>query len=338
MKKYVIFPILALLLLASCGKKQEGVVLQKGTPAYELAKAISVKVPYLSPDKNNVIVTTKDFKITSGEIFQNLMESSGKRTEQLKAMGADRLKTIIKQTAANLAEKKLLLKSAQKANITVTDAELDSVLNLQYKRAGGQEKFNNWLTQNGISLDYVKNETRNILTIQKYLDKRLADSTKVTEKEIQTVYNEPKTVTVRHILLLTQGKSDSAKKAIRKKMEGILTRAKRGEDFAKLAKEYSEDPGSKDKGGLYQDFGRGKMVKPFEDAAFNTPVGQLSGIIETRYGYHILKVINRKKETRPLKDVRGQIEAQLKRKKQSEAYGKLIKKLKDEAGYELADF
>ncbi len=338
MKKYVIFPVLALLLLASCGKKQEGVVLQKGTPAYELATAISAKVPYLNPDKNNVIVTTKDFKITSGGVFQNLMESSGKRTEQLKAMGADRLKTIIKQTATNLAEKKLLLKAARKANITATPVELDSVLNLQYKRAGGQQKFNNWLTQNGISPDYVKTQTRDILTIQKYLDKQLADSIKVTEKEIEAVYNEPKTATVRHILLLTQGKSDSAKKAIRKKMEGILARAKSGEDFAKLAKEYSEDPGSKDKGGLYENFGHGKMVKPFEDAAFNTPIGKISGIIETRYGYHILKVINRKKETRPLKDVRGQIEAQLKQKKQSNAYNTLIKKLKDEAGFQMANF
>ncbi len=338
MKKYVILPILALLLLASCGKKQEGVVLKKGTPAYQLASAISAKIPYLSPDKNNVIVTTKDFKITSGEIFQNLIESSGKRTDQLKAMGADRLKTIIKQTATNLAEKKLLLKAAREANITVTPVELDSVLNLQYKRAGGQEKFDSWLAKNGISPDYVKSETHNILIIQKYLDSRLADSIKVTEKEIEAVYNEPKTATVRHILLLTQGKSDSAKKAIRKKMEGILARAKKGEDFAKLAKEYSEDPGSKDKGGLYKDFGRGRMVKPFEDAAFNTPVGQISDIIQTRYGYHILKVINRKKETRPLKEVRGQIKAQLKQKKQSEAYSKLIKKLKDEAGFKLADF
>ncbi len=134
-------------------------------------------------------------------------------------------------------------------------------------------------------------------------------NTKVTEKEIQKLYNEDKTASVIHILLMTQGKSDSAKIEIRKKMEVILERAKQGEDFAKLVEEYSEDPGSKNNGGLYKDFGRGDMVKPFEDAAFSVPIGEISDIIETRFGYHILKVIDRKKETQPLEKVQQQIES-----------------------------
>ena len=79
-------------------------------------------------------------------------------------------------------------------------------------------------------------------------------------------------------------------------MEGILKRAKSGEDFSELVKQYTEDRGSKDKGGLYENFSRGKMVKPFENAAFSVPVGQISDIVETNYGYHILKIIDRKKD------------------------------------------
>jgi parvulin-like peptidyl-prolyl isomerase len=111
-------------------------------------------------------------------------------------------------------------------------------------------------------------------------------------------------------------------------MEGILDRARKGEDFAALAKEFTEDPGSKETGGLYEDFERGRMVKPFEDAAFTTPIGQISGIVETTYGYHILKVENRKKETLPLDQVKGQIEDNLKRQKQAAAYEAYITELK----------
>ncbi len=332
MRKFVIFPVVALLLLASCGKKNEA--LKEGTPAYQLAKAIGEKVPAVSPKTNKVLISTNSFKLTTADVIKVIVESSGRRADQLKSFGADRLKSILNQTAENLAEKRLLLQAAKKAGITVTPADVDSTLDIQYKRAGGKEKFQQFLAQNGVSADYVRKDIQDVLTIQRYLDKKLAKETEVTEADIETAYNEPKTATVRHILLMTQGKSDSAKKAIRKKMEGILARAKKGEDFAKLAKKYSEDPGSKDNGGLYKDFGRGRMVKPFEDAAFNTPVGKISGIIETRYGYHILKVINRKKETKPLSQVHDQLKQQLKQKKQAAAYKALIEKLKKDANFQ----
>jgi parvulin-like peptidyl-prolyl isomerase len=116
-------------------------------------------------------------------------------------------------------------------------------------------------------------------------------------------------------------------------MEDILARAKKGEDFAALAKQYTEDPGSKENGGLYEDFGRGKMVKPFEHAAFSVPVGQISDIVETTYGYHIIKVENRKKETQPLDQVKAQIEAQIKQQKQNAAFETLLTGLKKKADF-----
>jgi parvulin-like peptidyl-prolyl isomerase len=116
-------------------------------------------------------------------------------------------------------------------------------------------------------------------------------------------------------------------------MDDILARAKKGEDFAALAKEFSEDPGSKANGGLYEDFGRGKMVKPFEDAAFGVPVGEISGIVETKYGYHILKVENRKKETRPFDQVKPEIEASLRQQKENVAFDALLTGLKKKADF-----
>jgi parvulin-like peptidyl-prolyl isomerase len=118
-------------------------------------------------------------------------------------------------------------------------------------------------------------------------------------------------------------------------MDGILARAKKGEDFAALAKEFTEDTGSKANGGLYEDFGRGKMVKAFEEAAFSVPVGQISGIIETTYGYHIIKVEGRKKETEPFDKVKEQIAAQLKEQRQAAAFDSYLTKLKEKAGFKV---
>jgi parvulin-like peptidyl-prolyl isomerase len=77
------------------------------------------------------------------------------------------------------------------------------------------------------------------------------------------------------------------------------------------------------------------MVKPFEDAAFSVPVGQVSGVVETDYGYHILQVVDRKKETRPFEEVRGEIESRLKDGKQGTAVEDHVKSLKDKAGFKL---
>jgi peptidyl-prolyl cis-trans isomerase C len=108
-------------------------------------------------------------------------------------------------------------------------------------------------------------------------------------------FEQPESVRASHILLMTtdpktnEPLSDDKKAAKRKLMEDILKQAKGGADFGELAKKYSEDPGSKDKGGEYT-FPRGRMVKEFEDTAFSLKPGEISDIITTQFGYHIIKL------------------------------------------------
>lgn len=116
-----------------------------------------------------------------------------------------------------------------------------------------------------------------------------------------------------HILIPTNG--DAGKEKAKAKAEDVLKEIQKAPSrFADLAKQYSEDPGSAQKGGDLGFFGRGMMVKPFEDAVFGQKEGEISGLVESDFGYHIIKVTGIKPaKQRPLEEVRAEIEGELKR-------------------------
>jgi peptidyl-prolyl cis-trans isomerase D len=139
----------------------------------------------------------------------------------------------------------------------------------------------------------------------------------VTPQEIQSYYNQnisqyqtPEQIRASHILFQTQGKDEAA---VRKQAEDVLKQAKApGADFAALAKKYSEDEGSKVNGGDLDYFGRGKMVPEFETAAFAMQPGQISDLVKSQFGFHIIKLVDKRAAvTRPLDEVRAEIQQQL---------------------------
>ncbi len=135
-----------------------------------------------------------------------------------------------------------------------------------------------------------------------YLKKEVTNKVEVSEGDIKAYYEShkdefktPEMVSSRHILIKADpSASDNDKKKAREKAEELLKKIKAGEDFAKLASDVSDDTGSKTKGGELGFFPKGKMVKPFEDAAFSLKPGEVSGIVETQFGYHIIKVEEKK--------------------------------------------
>ncbi|MBN2366582.1 MAG: hypothetical protein EH225_11750 [Calditrichaeota bacterium] len=336
MPRFVVFLSLIFLLLISCG--DDGTALKEGTPAYEFASKLSEKVPYLNPEENNPLVKTKYFVLKTGENLKHIYENMGEGVSQFYSLDSASLKNVIENNARQFAEKKLLLRAARERGIQISPADMDSILNLQYSRYGGEERFGSMLSQRGIDFDFIKQQIRESVMIQKYLDKVVEEETDVSDEELQKIYDSGKTATVRHILLRTQGKSESEKDEIRDKMEEILEKARGGEDFAELAQKYSEDPGSKEKGGLYEDFERGMMVKPFEDAAFSVPEGEISDIIETQYGYHILKVIERKKQDQPFEEIRDSLRLRIINSRKNQVQQEQIEKLKEEADLKMVDF
>src|SRR5580704_15784144 len=122
-------------------------------------------------------------------------------------------------------------------------------------------------------------------------------------------YSTPEQIRASHILLKTDGKDDAAVKA---KAEEVLKQVKSGADFAALAKKYSEDEATAKNGGDLDYFGRGRMVPEFDQVAFALQPGQISDLVKTQFGYHIIKMVDKKAATtRPLAEVRQQITDQL---------------------------
>jgi peptidyl-prolyl cis-trans isomerase C len=165
----------------------------------------------------------------------------------------------------------------------------------------------------------------------------------VSDEEVQKYYEEqkeqfkePEQVQASHILILVaQDATQEDKDVARKKIEEVLVLAKEGKDFAELAQEYSEGP-SKDKGGDLGFFPKGAMVKPFEEAAFTMNEGDISDVVETQFGYHIIKLTGKKAERNvPFEEVKDRLkQGMLQQKTNSEAMA-WIEGLKSEATIEM---
>jgi peptidyl-prolyl cis-trans isomerase D len=159
--------------------------------------------------------------------------------------------------------------------------------------------------------------------------RKLADSVTITPNDLQAYYNQhqddyriPETVTVRHILIKTpaadaSGKVDQkAVDAARAKADDIAKQLQAGANFGDLAKKNSDDPGSAKDGGLLPPLTKGRTVPEFEQAAFNTPAGQTTGVIRTSYGFHIIHVeAKQQARLKPLEEVKVEIEPTLKQQK-----------------------
>lgn len=341
MKRWIVVMVLCILMISGCGKKESPVTLTQDDPAYLLGKDLSMVLSILDPDSNQVLATSKYFDITAGEVLSNIQAYFGNKASGLKDMSSQQLQALLSQFTTQLINEKLLLKASKKAHIKATSAEVDSFLNIQYQKAGGEEALLSGLEKNEVPFEFFKESITNDLTINKYLNHVIEEKKEISEEQLQTAYQKSlkdTLVNVQHILLLTKDKSESEKRSIRKKMKKILSRARSGESFDDLARQFSEDSGSKDKGGLYENVARGQMVKPFENACFSVPVGEISDIVETQYGYHILKVLSRNPDNRPFDEVRDDLVKKIQGSSSQSIVNEHVKELREKANLKIVQF
>jgi peptidyl-prolyl cis-trans isomerase D len=189
---------------------------------------------------------------------------------------------------------------AFKAGVTATDDEIAQHFNANKDRYRIGEKR---------KVRYVLIDTQ---ALRQTINPAPPEIEQMYQSNIQQ-YSNPEQVRASHILLKTEGKDEKGVEEVKKKAEDLLKQVKNGGDFAALAKQYSEDEGSKVMGGDLNFFGKGAMVPEFDAAVFTMQPGQISDLVKTQYGFHIIKLVEKRAPgVRPLADVRQEIIERLK--------------------------
>ncbi len=296
---------------------------------------------------DEVLVEAYGKKLTYGEaisIVSRLLKAQGAPEAQLsmivEQMAPQALPNITEQFVMNEA----LKDAAAKAGIVCTEADIaDTVSNLTARLPEG-ETLDSIFLKTGTTREKVMEELKESIPINKLFE-NLTKSVKADEDAIEKFYNEnkaqyftkPEQVRASHILISVDSTNANAKAEAKAKIDGILAKVKAGEDFAALAKENSSCP-SGNEGGDLGFFGKGQMVPEFEAAAFSLPTNQVSDVIETKFGYHIIKVTDKQAGGEaPLAEVKEDIEKFLTQQSGNEIIENYMEGLRKTINYKAND-
>ena len=259
-----------------------------------------------------------------------------------RALGGPQLLEIKKRALENLIERELLFQESKKKGIQVDAADVDKQLDTMRRKFPNEEAFKKELGKSNLTEKTFKVELKRAIATQQLVEKEIVSGIAIPENEIKDYYEknkskmiQPAQIRASHVLIKVDSKKGpEQKKEAKTAIEKIKAKIKKGEDFAALAKEHSECP-SASRGGDLGFFGQGQMVKPFEKAAFALKKDEVSDIVETNFGYHIIKLTDKRPATEvSFKEVRQQIEQHLKQEKVNEAIGRYVAALKKEAKIE----
>lgn len=244
------------------------------------------------------------------------------------------------QITDDLVTQMILEQAADAQNIAVTDAQVDeAIAQIPLPEGVTLEKA---MEEQGMTRDALVRDIRRALKIDQLLKSHAEKAPGPTDEEIKAFYEEnkerfeqPETVTASHILIRVPEDADEATKAEKKaKIENIRKELVDGADFAEAAKTYSEDPGSKDRGGEYT-FPRGMMAKAFEEAAYTQELNAIGPPIETNFGYHIIKTTAKTPAgTVPLEEAAPRLKEMLDRRGKGELVRAYIDELREKAKIE----
>ena len=271
---------------------------------------------------------------------RNFMENQKAAGAEVKEGDEEILRKNILQ---ELVSAEVLYQSSKKAEL----GDLTGIIKEHYKNLkqglGTEEEFKAILKDRGISEKDLKEDVEKGIYIKTFVESKIYTGISVTDQEKRDEYekrkdqlNIPDGVRASHILIKVEpGASDEVKKAAMEKIEELRKQAISGEDFAVLARDNSED-GSASRGGDLGYFKKGMMVKPFEDTAFALEKGQISKVVETQFGYHIMKLIDKQSaRTLTFEEVEGDVQNFLLNTRRQAALSKFVEELRSKARIEI---
>ncbi|MBW2470234.1 MAG: peptidylprolyl isomerase [Deltaproteobacteria bacterium] len=246
------------------------------------------------------------------------------------------------QVLDSLIDRELLFQETKKKGINIDPKDVADELQKIKQRYAKPGEFEQLLNDMGLTESDVQKQIERGLAIQQLIDNEVRSKVTIGDEEVKSYYDanpqlfeQPEQVKASHILVKVDANAPQEEKdKARKKIESVQEKAKKGEDFATLAKTYSEGPSGPNGGDLGY-FRRGQMVKPFEDAAFNLNPNETSDIVETQFGYHLIKVVDKKPAQKmTYADVKERLSEHLKKQKTDSEAGAYIQSLRGSAKIE----
>jgi peptidyl-prolyl cis-trans isomerase C len=279
---------------------------------------------------NGVVIAKVDFDRKLHQVKQHML----RQRQQISDERLVKIKTDVLETMIN---EELLFQESRNKGITVEPEAVAMDFKRIKKGFATDADFKKFLGESGLTEVQLQSDIERGHVINKLIDNQITALVVIPNQEIRTFYDthpnsfkKSEQVKASHILIKVDSQAERSVKDEKKaKLQKIQERLKAGEDFAVLAKEISECP-SNIKGGDLGYFGRGQMVKPFEDVAFELKKGEVSDIVETRFGYHLIKVVDRKPASvmgyEDVKDKIGQYLKQEKTRKELKGYIEELRK------------
>ena len=281
---------------------------------------------------------TIDMKTFEQEVAKYMMQYRGAQGNLPPAF----VQQIRTQAINTLINREVLLQESEKRGIKANKEEVQKGIKSVQSRFPSQEKFQEALENLKITQSDFEEQFMQQSKIQTLLDQEIISKIMIKEDEAKAYFDansaqfdQKEKVRARHILIKVEQSADEKTKAdARKKLVEIQKKIMSGEDFAEMAKQHSQGP-SNVKGGDLGYFGQGQMVKPFEEVAFKLATGEVSDIVETRFGYHLIKVEDRKAPKKAVyAEQKQQIMAKMKNERIQKEVNTYIKKLREEAKIE----
>jgi len=294
------------------------------------------------PDANSVAASIDGYNITEGDVTAKIKPQMEKMNKQLPATMVKEYGKQLRQRALDtMVIERLLDGQVKTANLSVADEDVNDYLGkLATKQGMSMSDLKSLVEASGQEFSAMKEQTKKGLGYQKLMEGQWTGKINITDADSKKFYDEnperfktAEQIRASHILIKPDpnGDPNTAKAAAKSKAEELLKKVKEGADFAELAKANSGCP-SAARGGDLGMFGRGRMVKPFEDAAFALKPGQASDVVETQFGYHIIKVTEHQDaNTVPYEQAKEEIVKNLTQQKQGEFAKEYIDSLKAKA-------
>ena len=262
--------------------------------ALELVDESSNSLPQVVATVNNVEITNKGIKTA-------LQRFKVQVSHQKQTINKDIINKVINQFLEAEIQRELLFQQGKDLKIEVSNEDVTKMIDMVKSRFNSEEEFLNEFSKRGLTLEMLKEQFSHNIIVSKLIQKEIHDKIEISNQQAIDFYKKnekgfinPESVHAAHILIKVDSKmSDEDKKTAKNKINDILKKAKGKEDFAKLAEKYSEGP-SASRGGDLNYVTRGEMVKEFEDAVFKLNEGEISGVVETQFGYHIIKAYKKK--------------------------------------------